>query len=386
MADHVDDGERQEGGGPAEPPRRELRQPPPQPARPAQPPLPESFPERFAPTPSEGSAPLIVGRMPAREAPRAAAQPGRSFVYSDRDARSVELTAPPPRGLMGLRGPRYEWRVEVDTTLRRDTFVASLPSRTELARFELTIEAEWSVTDPVAVVRRGLDDGAAIVRSRLLDVARTVCHRFEIDRIAEVEAAVADQLRTEPRAYEEGIGVRRCYVQVVPDQRTLRRKERFEDARDERRLTSDEVDDLRRSIRTSSDLFLRYLAQDPNRVGSLIADMRQHEQLKEERVIELYNKAVEEKIIRPAQVNEMLERLLGPMTGVLQPEGRTDLFGTRDVPLAPLPEAAAIAGETAREPERPGGPGEPDEDVMPEQLRGRSEDGVESWRPMPWDS
>ncbi len=223
-------------------------------------------------------------------------------------------------------------------------FADSVPSRTELARFELTIEAEWAVTDPVAIVRRGIVDGAAIVRSRLLDVARTVCHRFEIDRIAEVEAALADQLRAEPRAYEEGIGVRRCYVRVVPDERTRRRQERFEDARVERQLTTEEVDDLRGSIRTSSDLFLRYLAQDPNRVGGLIADMRQHEQLKEERVIELFNKAVEEKVIRyPGQ------RDAGPAArpddGVLQPEGRTDLFGTRDLPVAP-PEPRAIAGRS----------------------------------------
>jgi hypothetical protein len=347
------------------------------------PPRPEPSPERFAPAVSGPSAPLILNRMPARTAPRTAAPPGCSLVYSDRDGVPVELAAPPSRGLRGLGGPRYEWRIEVDTTLRRDVFADSVPSRTELARFELTIEVEWAVTDPVAIVRRGIVDGAAIVRSRLLDVARTVCHRFEIDRIAEVEAALADQLRAEPRAYEEGIGVRRCYVRVVPDERTRRRQERFEDARVERQLTTEEVDDLRGSIRTSSDLFLRYLAQDPNRVGGLIADMRQHEQLKEERVIELFNKAVEEKVIRPAQVNEMLDRLLVPMTGVLQPEGRTDLFGTRDLPAAP-PEPRAIAGEVARE---PGGPGEgEDEDVTPEQLRGRAQNGVDGWRPMPWDS
>lgn len=366
------------------------------PQQPAGPPLPESFPERFAPAASGPSAPLIVGWLPARQAPRTAAPPGRSYVYSDRDARPVELTARRARNPLGFLGPRYEWRVEVDTTLRRDVFVDSVPSRTELARFELTIEAEWAVTDPVAVVGNGITDGAALVRSRLLDVARTVCHQFEIDQVARVEAALADRLRAEPRDYAEGIGVRRCYVRVVADERTRRRKERFEDARVERQLTNEEVDDLRRSIRTSSDLFLRYLAQDPERVGTLIADMREHEQLKEQRVIELYNTAISANIIRPAQVNEMLERLLGPMTGVLQPEGRTDLFGTREIPAASPAEPPMIAGRVDRDAAGPGatghsaaggaaGPGA-DEDVMPEQLRGRSEDGVESWRPMPWDS
>jgi hypothetical protein len=385
-------------------------QPPPQPPqRPAGPPLPESFPERFAPAESEPSAPLIVARLPARAAPRTAAPPGRSYVYSDRDGRPVELTGRRSLNPLGFLGPRYEWRVEVDTTLRRDVFVDSVPSRTDLARFELTIEAEWAVSDPVAVVGHGITDGAALVRSRLLDVARAVCHQFEIGQVARVEAALADRLRAEPRGYEEGIGVRRCYVKVVPDERTRRRQERFEDARVERQLTNEEVEDLRGSIRTSSDLFLRYLAQDPERVGTLIADMREHEQLKEQRVIELYNAAISANVVRPAQVNEMLERLLGPMTGVLQPEGRTDLFGTREIPAPSPPELPMIPGRVDRgtddsAPARTGaartgaagtgaaGAGAPepgadeDEDVMPGQLRGRSEDGVESWRPMPWDS
>ncbi|MGP4024041.1 hypothetical protein [Actinomadura sp. 3N407] len=325
------------------------------------------------------SEPVIISRTPARGAPAGAAMPGRALVFSDRDGRAVHLTAPPRGRFGGFGGPRYEWRFEVDTTLRSDTFVASVPSRTETARFVVTVEAEWSVTDPVRVVRRGLGDGARLVRSRLLAVARSVGHGYRIEQISEMETALADKLGAEYREYPEGITVHRCYVSADPDRRSRAKQERLDDARVERQLSEEEVGALRASVRSSSDLFLLYLAQDRNRVGDLIMDMRKHEEIREERVIELFNRAVERNIMQPAEVNEMLRRLLGPITGVFQPDGRTDLFGTRDIPVAAPAEPPAIPARVVDDTDE-------DEDVMPEELRERSEDGVDGWRPVPWDS
>lgn len=345
--------------------------------------LPESFPARFASAESGSSEPVIITVLPAGEVPRQAAKPGRAFVFSDREGGLVRLSAPPQRGMLGFGGPRYEWCFEVDTTLRRNTFVDSVPSRTELSRFELTVQAEWSVTDPAAVVRRGLGDAAEIVRARLLDIARTVGHRFQIEQVAEMETALAERFRAEPRTYDEGITVHRCYVKAIPDERTRHFQERFQIARVNRQLTDEEVGALRVSIRTSSDLFLRYLAQDPSRVGTLILDMRRHEEIKEERIIELYRQAIEQRIIQPAEVNEMLQQLRGSMTDLLQPESRSGILDQPAIPPAAY-ATPALPGEPVRDVDD-GDDGD-DEDVMPEDLRGRADTPKVDWRPMPWDS
>ncbi|TDC60062.1 hypothetical protein E1200_31130 [Actinomadura sp. GC306] len=324
------------------------------------------------------AAPVIISRTPVRTAAPAAAMPGRALVYSDRDGRTEHLTAPPRGRFGGFGATRYEWRFEVDTTLRSDTFTASVPSRTETARFVVTVEAEWSVTDPVRVVRRGLADGARLVRSRLLTVARSVGHGYRIEQISEMEAVLADRLAAEYRQYPEGITVHRCFVAAEPDQRSRAKQERLDDARVERQLSEEEVGALRASVRNSSDLFLMYLAQDRNRVGDLIMDMRKHEEIREERVIELFNRAVEQNIMQPAEVNEMLRRLLGPITGVFQPDARTDLFGTRELPVPAAAEPSVIPAPVVDATD--------DEDVMPDDLRNRPENVVDEWRPMPWDS
>ncbi|TYK52523.1 hypothetical protein [Actinomadura decatromicini] len=341
-------------------------------------------PPEADPAPREPSGPLIVDRRPARGVPPATAMPGRAFVFSDRDGQAVQLSATPRGWLGSLGAPRYEWRFEVDVGLRSDTFTATIPSRTDTARFIVTLEAEWSVTDPVRVVRRGLVDGARLVRSRLLAAVRSVGHGYRIDQISELETALGDKLAAGFREYPEGITVHGCYVTAEPDERSRAKLERIDDARVERQLSEEEVGALRTSMRSSSDLFLLYLAQDRNRVGDLIIDMRKHEEIKEERVIELFNKAVEQNIMQPAEINEMLRRLLDPIAGVFQPDGRTDMFGTAQLPApAPATGAApapppAIAGSLAAD--------DDEEDVMPEELRQRAEDGVYEWKPMPWES
>ncbi|TDC82164.1 hypothetical protein [Actinomadura sp. 7K507] len=355
-----------------------------QPDSPPASPLPESFPDRFAPVESGPSAPVIISRIAARLAPADAAMPGRALVFSYRDGTAVHLSAPPRARLGGFGGPAYEWRFEVDTTLRSDTFVASVPSRTDLARFVVTVQAEWSVTDPVRVVKRGLADGARLVRTRLLDAARSVGHGYRIEQISELETALAARLGGGPQEYDEGVTVHRCYVTADPDDRSRAKLERLDEARVRRQLSDEEVSALRSSVRSSSDLFLHYLAQDRHRVGELIADMRRHEEIKEERVIDLFRQAVDSNIMHPAEINEMLGRLLGPITGVFQPGGRTDLFGTHEPEAAPPAERPAIPVQA--EPEDGDDEDGDDEDIMPEDLRKRAEDGVEGWRPMPWDS
>ncbi|MFI0480851.1 hypothetical protein [Actinomadura sp. 9N215] len=353
-------------------------------------PLPESLPERFAPVESGPSEPLIIGREQARGPRPAAAAPGRAFVFSDRDGRAVHLAAQ-PRRFPGLGGARYEWRIEVDTTLRSDTFVAAIPSRTETSRFEVAVDVEWSVTDPVQVVQHGIADGTKIVRPRVMSVLRTVAHGYRIEQVSELEDALTDRLAAECRAYPEGITVHRCYVTADPDERSRAKQELLDGARVVRRVDEEEIAALRSSVNSSSDLFLLYLARDRDRVGALISDMREHETIKENRVIELFNQAVAQNIMQPAEVNEMLRRLLGPITGVFQPGGRTDMFGTQQVPAAAAPPAieGALADPGSGSGSGGGAGGEADaddEEVMPAELRRRAEDGVDGWRPVPWDS
>ena len=166
------------------------------------------------PRPSE---PVIVSRTPARGVPSAAAMPGRALVFSDCDGRAVHLTAPPRSAGGRPGGAGYEWRFEVDTAPRTDTFAALVPSRTEAARFVVAVEAVWSVTDPARVVRRGVRDGARLVRSRVLAVARSVGNGYRIEQVRELEAALAGRLGAGHLQYPEGITVHRCHITAGPD-------------------------------------------------------------------------------------------------------------------------------------------------------------------------
>jgi hypothetical protein len=338
---------------------------------------------------------VILDRLNARTAPRAAAMPGRAFVYSSNDGHVVHLTAAPKGGLAAWGKPKYEWRIEVDTTLRTDRLVDTIPSQTEPGRFVVTMDVEWSVTDPVRVVKRGIEDGAGLVQSRLFAGARGIGYGHRIDQAAELERALNQRLGLGPQEYAEGITVHRCDVRVELDEWSWRKRVMIDRNQFRRQLNDEEVTALRESVRTRSDLFLHYLAQDPARVGDLILDMRDHEQIKDERVIDLFKQAVDAKIMQPAEVNEMLRRLLGSITDVYRPDGRTDMFGHHAPPSELLPPggpgsplgdtagappdgATVIAGMAADDDEEP--------DTMPESLQPRSENGVTGWTGMPWDS
>jgi hypothetical protein len=325
------------------------------------------------------SEPLILDRvqLTAGLTP-GVARPGTAAVYIDAENNYVKLAVTPKQGLLPWK-TKYRWRIDVDTSLRQDELWDSIPTQTPPAKFYVYMTVEWSVTDPVRLVRRNLEDGRQIVFTRLFGVARELGWAHPIDQAQVLEGKLNAQLNRPHEQFEEGITVHRCAVRISVDSRSEEKLVRIDDHRLERSLEESELVALRSTIKDESDLFLLYLARDRDRVGDLINDMRKNDEIKNERVLALFQQAVERGVMQSAEVNEMLQRLLVPLQGILHPRGHADILGTQRIPLpdlAPQPPPI-LPGVVTSIPE------EIEEDVTPQQVR---EDGVQEWSDLSWDS
>jgi hypothetical protein len=326
--------------------------------------------------------PLILNRVPLNNTtspPPVVPPPGTAFIYIDAENNYLNQAVLPRQGFTLRARTRYLWRIDVDTSLRQDEMWESVPCQTSAARFEVHIRIEWSVTDPVRVVRRNLEDGRQIVFSRVSEAAQELGWRHSIDQPGVLAIKLKERLVSRQREYDEGITVHRCTVRVDVDAYSQGKAVRLSEAQFKQRIEDNELTDLRSKIKDESDLFLLYLARDRDRVGDLINDMRKNEEIKNERVLALFQQALDKGIMQSAEINEMLQRLLGPLHGVLHPTPHTDILGTQN--LRP-PEAAGtpqlvVPGVVSAKPE------EEQEDVTPQQVR---EDGVDTWSEVPWDS
>ncbi|MFI6497924.1 hypothetical protein [Nonomuraea typhae] len=329
--------------------------------------LPRDAAEGIWGPPSPPPAPLILSELPTATAGKTAIQPGRALLYSDDKGQVFHLAKPP-----GLFGRRYSWRFEVDLSDHYVTLHLEVPSRSKAAKFRLSIDVGWRVTDPVKIVASRIFDGNALVQSRIREAVTPICRGFDITQDAGLEQRLMDgfggsQVQNYP---QEGICLFRFAVQVSHDRRASGWMVAQADAHLEGQLEADGIRSLRRQVTSEDDLIMLLLHRAPDRVGDVIADIRKRKELSMQARIDLFDKLVSNDLIQEAEMDTIRKLIIEPIEGIAgaAPSGA---FGIEQVGTRP---ARAIQSPQAAD----------DEDVLPSQIVQGSVDNVTGWHPAPW--
>ncbi|WP_405795745.1 hypothetical protein [Streptomyces sp. NBC_01506] len=169
-------------------------------------------------------------------------------------AKGTYDTFPPP--LRPRRGDaaakHYIALYEVDMGLHPVRFELSLPSAVDAFQFEAVADLTWQVTDPAAVIDRGVRDVPALLGPRLGHILRQASRLHQIHSVRAAEAAVQQSFDSAPPlAAAEGLAVG-CTVRLHTDQGERSQSERLRTAHHEATATPPEhrirMESLRRDL------------------------------------------------------------------------------------------------------------------------------------------
>jgi hypothetical protein len=326
---------------------------------------------RVSPTP----VPLILEQEQMGAGIRLTPQPGRALLLADRDGRLVQaMKYPNP-----FAARRYQWQYEVDVADHFTVHFVELPSRSKGAKFRLSIDVGWRVSDPVRIVTSRIDDGNAIVRSRVIEALLPICRSYRIEEDGALEQNLVAALGGgREHVYPEGITLFRFSAQVNHDQRSSRWIEAHVDAVQETELTKQGMAGLRDQVTSEVDLILLSLQRNPDQVQQVISEIRQRKEMSVKSRIELFNKMVENDLVQEAEIDSLRRQIIEPM-GDIVGSNSAGAFGIEQLPQ-PVRRAIDHPAEIAL----PIPDDDEEEDVLPAEIVESSVDGVSSWRPAPW--
>jgi hypothetical protein len=294
--------------------------------------------------------PLILVEQPVSIAGRAPVQPGRALLYADRSGQVTHVTR--PLGPVAIR--RYSWRYEVDLSDHFAALRMEVPSRSQAARFRITMDVGWRVTDPARIVTARIGDGDAIVRSWVSEAISPICRAYEIHEDAALERTLTDTLgHGRTHSYPEGIVLFRFSASVAHDRRAAEWMIEQVDAQYEAASQKEGMDRLRQEINSEEDLILLLLQRAPDRVGDVIADIRKRKELSMQSRIELFNKMVDNDLIQEAEIESIRQMIIRPIEEIAG-STPTGMFGVEQLPAPQAPQAIGPASV----------PVEEDEDVL----------------------
>ena len=106
----------------------------------------------------------------------------------------------------------HSMQYEVNTADQHTRIELTVKTREDAYAFQVTVDVVWRVRDPVEVVRRRLDDGAATISTVVRDRLKALGRQFTIEQTVEFEKRLRDEFAG-PRA---GIGCL-MIVLLTPD-------------------------------------------------------------------------------------------------------------------------------------------------------------------------
>jgi hypothetical protein len=385
--------------------------------------------------PANAPAPLILDDRPFNAQDRGLpAQPGRALVFSTADGQAEAL----PRRPSFFGAFRYHHRFEVDISHHFATLDEELPSRDDPLQFRVTLEIGWRVSDPAQIVQARINDGEAVVRSRLMDFIRPMGRSFGIEDYHLVEDRINGQFGTREQVFPEGITVFRLSARVFLDEATTRwlearrgmvrqgdldtieHRNKVASAQHEHELSQitqrhqaeleqERMDAVRAAAKGEDSLLLLLLARYPDQIHKVIEAVAQRREMTTQAQLSLFNKMVDQGYIQEVDVEPLRQILLRPLEGfadststqmfalpqlAAEPSpappppveaGSTEPGGAgaaqprpaQDAPAAPASRPTPRQGDAAPAPSN-GAPGQP-----PGQPQGQpSSDGVVGWTPL----
>ncbi|MEO5876505.1 MAG: hypothetical protein ABIS86_18000 [Streptosporangiaceae bacterium] len=297
-----------------------------------------------------------------KTAPNTAVQPGRALLFTTSSGEAVRL-AKPPKVIGKLK---YQWRFEVDLSRHYGTLSEEVPSGSEGASFQVTLDVGWRVTDPVPIVEGRIDDGMEVVRTRLRKKIREIGREFAINQTQAFEQKLNLKLDNREATIPEGITVFQCSAQVDPDEKYSTQIGKRVEKRFDRENESLDLDHLRLNARNEDDLILLAMARDPASVPKVLDDLRRNREMTDGKRVDLFNKMVDRDLIQEADIEPYRNALMSPIAGIAGGLG-----------AAPPPAIQAVQSP-ARNDEEP--------DIMPADIVESAPGNVTSWQPLPWET
>jgi hypothetical protein len=264
---------------------------------------------------------------------RPLAQAGNAVVCQQSDGTFVLAT-----DLGMLR--QYRRRYDVDTTNHFNTEAVRLPARDDVFEFHGSMDIGWCVTDPIAVVKRNVGDGLALVRSTLLLKMREISRRYPIERCAEADAEVNRVLGTLPVVLPEGITVHRFAVQLTLDAQTRGYLQTKRNSVYESEIEQQRINATRRALDGDNGLLMMHLAHNRGDTGVVIEMINRDRHASEQRRIELFKDLLGSGVIQDIDLDDLTRALVRQSTQLVQggPGPMPGLGpGTPAVTPAPLP-------------------------------------------------
>jgi hypothetical protein len=280
----------------------------------------------------------------------------------------------------GMFSP-YRLIFGVDVSDHHDDVQDHLPSDGDVFEFKLRLVLDWSVTNAVKVVARGIDDGLALCKDHLVDQMRDITRGFPIEASADAEAAIRRALGNGPVELPEGLTIHRLRPQLTVDEATRNAGHAITEAHSKgKTLDIQQKYELRRkegaleaiqSAVRDYDPIAVHLAEHPDRTKDLVDTVQTNERESQDRRDALINALVRQELIQDIDVGDLTSSLLTNAAHAYQVSPQRNFGGPQVIQAVVTSHDEAAHDNGSSAPPQNGEPPPPDES------------GVAGWRPVP---
>ncbi|MCX4822176.1 hypothetical protein OG883_20255 [Streptomyces sp. NBC_01142] len=256
-------------------------------------------------------------------------RPGQALLFSTDSGDLVEV----PRRPSAFGALKFRLRYEVNLSDHTVSWSEPLPSGTGGFAFQASFEARWRVTDPVQVVRRGIESvakGHAEVCVAMRDLLWPHAVQHGIERLADFAHFVRTSICGRPHQLSLGVTVDSLVVRVYLDAqaddhlRALKQAE-FDTAQVRaQHIVTATTQDLNAQLQVKREeallaaargeggLFLHLIGQDPSKLHEIMLELGNRHDIAVDQKATMLKDLISAGLIQPAEAQIMWQDMHRP--------------------------------------------------------------------------
>jgi hypothetical protein len=258
----------------------------------------------------------------------------------------------------------------VDLRIWHLTRSSQVPALGDVYFFNVSIETDWAVTDPIAVVRANLQDAPGVIGAHLDDQLWLNIRRHSPDDAHGAEDAARSALEGQIDL-PDGLSILRPRIRITTDQRLINATLERDRDRHQRNLEGDRMAGLREALQGGDEeMILLHLARNPSDTQQVLNLITSNRMRGEDLRLGLLDRLLERDLIKDADAELLRASVLGTSREQHQSRGLP--------PTSQREPRSVIDGNTFGGGDVPDGrthPSTVDQDASPERTG-----GVKKWR------
>lgn len=258
----------------------------------------------FLVQPHDEVGPALYRRRPVTPA-------GYAFVFLLSDNRLVRADQLGPFG-------RYRRRYDVNISDQFHSEPVTLPARNDAFAFQGTMDIGWRVSDPVALVQRGIGVGISLVRSTLLTRMQQITRKHEAEDCANADEEINRTLGTAPVVLPEGLEVHRFAVRLEIDQKTREYMQQLRNHDYETDIGSRRIEATRRALEGDNALLVLHLTEHKGDTSSVIDILAKDRNTSTQQRIDMFKELLDKGVIQDIDLEELTRTLVKQSTVAVQ--------------------------------------------------------------------